>query len=265
MAHKNKSNWSPLKSRKDSQRKNLKNKNTSLQSAGLKASKQGTHRKPVVIYDLEVANDRLEDLFRNHHFSNVLTHEQRLQLAQFYVLLMENQKKENFTRLLTLREIGIKHFIDSLIVPQLYPLQFPLLDLGTGPGFPGIPLKILFPDKKIILAEGVQKRVHFLKHVRTEMNLSELDILGKNIQSDFNYPVQAVITRALEEVHNTLTKVEQCLPQGGLVYFMKGPSVDPEIKLAREKGLGPFHLLKDIAYTLPHTPHQRRLLVYEKK
>jgi hypothetical protein len=78
---------------------------------------------------------------------------------------MENQEKENFTRLLKLNDIGIKHFIDCLIVTELTKLKFPLIDVGTGPGFPGIPLKILYPSERIILAEGVQRRVEFLKDV----------------------------------------------------------------------------------------------------
>jgi len=177
---------------------------------------------------------------------------------------MNTQNKENFTRLLNLKDIAIKHFIDCLIVPELYPLQFPLLDVGTGPGFPGIPLKIIYPDKKIILAEGVQRRVEFLKKVREELELPNLDIIGRNINPFFAYPVQGVITRAVEDIRNTLSNVLTCLNTGGEVYFMKGPNVDPEIKLAEKEFSEFYRLEKDIAYTLPKTQHQRRLLVYKK-
>ncbi|GIL17344.1 MAG: hypothetical protein BroJett040_10950 [Oligoflexia bacterium] len=240
MAHKNKSNLSPMKSHQGSR-----------------------HKKPKQIFTLNEANDRLQDIFRNHEFSHI-THEQRLKLAHFYCLLMANQEKENMTRLLTLRDVAIRHFIDCLIVPQFVDLQFPLLDIGTGPGFPGIPLKILFPEKRIILAEGVQRRVEFLKKVREELKLPKLDIIGRNINPYFAYPVQGVITRAVEDIRNTLLNTLTCLQTGGCVYFMKGPNVDPEIPLA-EKEVGEyFKLEKDIAYTLPHTEHHRRLLVYRK-
>lgn len=209
------------------------------------------------------ASDRMADIFRNHGFSDI-SHETRAKLAHFYRLLMENQENENFTRLLKLRDIAIKHFIDCLIIPRLTDLQFPLLDVGTGPGFPGIPLKILFPDKKIILAEGVQRRVEFLKKTRAEMNFTNFDILGRNINPYCAYPVQGVITRAVEDVRNTLSNVLTCLQTGGCVYLMKGPNVDPELPVA-EKEMGEFYRLeKDIAYTLPETTHHRRLLIYRK-
>lgn len=247
MAHKNKTNISPYKARNPSRPEELK----------------GRHKKPESIYSIEEANDRLADIFRNHGFKGV-THDQRKALAHFYRLLMENQEKENFTRLLKIRDIAIKHYIDCLLVAQLTELSFPLMDVGTGPGFPGIPLKILFPQNRIILAEGVQRRVEFLKKVRDEMKLENLDIIGRNINPYFAYPVQGVITRAVEDVRNTLTNVLTCLQLGGKVFLMKGPNVDPEIEVAK-KELGEFYQLEeDIAYQLPETTHNRRLLIYKK-
>ncbi len=249
MAHKNKTNISPYTARQ---------KNT-RPAAVLK----GRHKKMESIYFIEEANDRLADIFRNHGYNGV-SHEQRRQLAHFYRLLMENQEKENFTRLLKIRDIAIRHFIDCLIVAQMTELQFPLMDVGTGPGFPGIPLKILYPKERIILAEGVQRRVEFLKNVREEMHLENLDIIGRNINPYFAYPVRGVITRAVEDVRNTLNNVLTSVQLGGCVYLMKGPNVDPEIAVA-EKEVGEYYKLeKDIAYSLPETTHDRRLLVYRK-
>lgn len=256
MAHKNKTNYSPYKARQAERQKGLG-------GASLRSSGMGKHKKPEVIYELNEANDRIADIFRNHDFS-LVNHRQRHQLAHFYRLLMLNQEKENFTRLLKLRDIAIKHFIDSLIITQFTELKFPLLDVGTGPGFPGIPLKIMYPDQQIILAEGVQRRVEFLKHVRQEMNLPKLDILGRNINPHCVYPVQGAITRAVEDISNTLSNVMSCLQIGGRVFFMKGPGVDPEIESAQKKWGEFYKLVQDTAYTLPHTSHERRLVVYEK-
>lgn len=254
MAHKNKTNYSPYKARQEA-RANPADKSPK--------ALMGRHKKPEHIFELNEANDRLADIFRNHDF-NLVSHEQRHQLAHFYRLLMLNQEKENFTRLLKLRDIAIKHFIDSIIITKYTKLQFPLIDVGTGPGFPGIPLKIMFPKEKILLGEGVQRRVEFLKHVRSEMNLPNLDIVGRNINKHFVYPVNGAITRAVEDIGNTLGNVLSCLQIGGRVYFMKGPGVDPEIKAAKENWGEFYKLVEDVAYTLPHTPHERRLVVYEK-
>lgn len=253
MAHKNKTNYSPYKARQEARQK----------TSPAPAAQMGRHKRPEVIYELNEANDRLADVFRNHGF-DMVNHQQRQQLAHFYRLLMLNQEKENFTRLLKLRDVAIKHFIDSIIISKYTDLQFPLLDVGTGPGFPGIPLKIMYPEQKILLGEGVQRRVEFLKHVRSEMKLQNLDILGRNINKHCVYPVQGAITRAVEDIGNTLGNVLSCLQLGGKVYFMKGPGVDPEIAAAKATWSEYYKLVQDEAYTLPQTPHERRLVVYEK-
>lgn len=257
MAHKNKNNYSPYKARQEARQKSQGGQ------TAIVSSNQGRHKKPEVVYELNEANDRLADVFRNHDF-NLVSHEQRKQLAHFYRLLMLNQEKENFTRLLKLRDVAIKHFIDSIIITKYTKLQFPLLDVGTGPGFPGIPLKVMFPNEQILLGEGVQRRVEFLKHVRSEMNLQNLDILGRNINKHCVYPIRGAITRAVEDIGNTLGNVISGLQLGGRVYFMKGPGVDPEIAAAKVNWGEYYKLVEDVAYSLPNTPHERRLVVYEK-
>jgi 16S rRNA (guanine527-N7)-methyltransferase len=256
VAHKNKENYSPYKARKEKA-------GISLSGPQLSPAKlQKRDYKPETIFSVDDANDRLADIFRNHQFS--CSHAERMKLAQFYHLMMRNQEHQNFTRLLKLKDIAIKHFIDSLIITELVDLKFPLIDVGTGPGFPGIPLKIRFTDQKILLGEGVQKRVEFLKRVREELQLNNLDIIGRNINEHFVYPVQGVITRAVEDIPNTLKNVLSCLQEGGYVYFMKGPGVDPELKMAEQTMSEFYKLEKDIAYDLKHTQNHRRLIVYRK-
>jgi 16S rRNA (guanine527-N7)-methyltransferase len=225
--------------------------------------RKGTHKKPEKIYSFEEADSRLYDLFRHHGLEDC-PHDLRRRLVEFYLLLMNHQLRDNVTRLVKFRDIAIKHFIDSLMVPRLCELTFPLLDVGTGPGFPGIPLKLMYPEEKIILAEGVKRRVDFLKAVREEMKLKELQLVGRKIDDTFQLPVKGVITRALEEIPSTLKNISQCLEVGGLVFFMKGPNVDDEIKVAKKEWAGYFELEKDISYDLPNTPNQRRLVIYRK-
>jgi len=250
MAHKNESNWSPYKAQT-----NKPHKATSGHSH--------RHRKPVETYDFHEADDRIYDVFRNHGFGD-FTHEKRHTLTRFCQLLMASQHEQNLTRLLSLRDVTIKHFIDSLMVLRLTKLSFPLIDVGTGPGFPGIPLKIALPNETIILAEGVQRRVEFLKRVRTDLDLHKLPIIGRNVNSEFFYPVNGVITRAVEDARNTLGNVVNCLQTGGRVYLMKGPNCTPEISMALDKWGEYFALDKDISYELPNTPHERRLLIFRK-
>ncbi len=265
MAHKNKTNHSPYKARRLARAGSEAGTSSLAATADAfsTSSLRGKHQQPHRIYSLQEANDRLYDLFRNHDFGDY-PHAQREQFAHFYTLLMEIQKKENFTRLTELREIGIKHFIDCLMIRRLTELKFPLMDVGTGPGFPGIPLKIEFPEETIVLAEGVQRRVEFLKTVREQMNFRNLPILGRNINKECFYPVQGVITRAVEDLRNTLGNVIHCLQLGGRVYFMKGPGVGPEIPMALEAWGEYYALLEDHHYVLPQTQQARRLIVFEK-
>lgn len=224
---------------------------------------RGTHRRPEESFTLEEADDRVQDVFRNHGFGDY-PHDKRRQLVKFYQLLMEEQQHNNFTRLLRLRDVAIKHFIDCLMVPRLFPLTFPLLDVGTGPGFPGIPLRIDQEGGRILLAEGVQKRVEFLKRVREQMELSNLDIIGRNVDEEFVFPVQTAITRAVADTGETLKAVSQCVEVGGQVLLMKGPNVSSELEKAKRAWGEFFYLEKDIAYDLPQTPHKRRLVVFRK-
>jgi 16S rRNA (guanine527-N7)-methyltransferase len=247
MAHKNETNWSPNQGKQKRPQ----------------PPRSGRHRKPVENYSFDEADDRIYDVFNNHGFGDY-PHAKRRQLTRFYQLLMENQTKQNFTRILDLRDVAIKHFIDCLMVSRQAKLKFPLLDLGSGPGFPGIPLKIDLPDETIILAEGVQRRVEFLKMVRSEMNLQKLPIIGRNVDIEFFYPVQGVITRAVEDARNTLGKVVNSLQTNGRVYLMKGPGCQPEIQPALDAWGEYFELDQDVGYQLPNSPHERRLLVFRK-
>jgi 16S rRNA (guanine527-N7)-methyltransferase len=213
-------------------------------------------------FSFEEANDRIRDVFRNHDFDDV-THAQRRQLTEFFLMLMDEQKNHNSTRLRTLREVALKHYVDCLMVLRVTKLEFPLLDVGTGPGFPGIPLKIMRPDDQIILAEGVQKRVEFLKKVREKLQLKNLDIIGRQVNMDFFYPVRAAITRAFADTSETLIHVSNCVQTGGKVFLMKGPNVEDEVK-ASKKLSKTYKLIQNTAYSLPNSPHERRMLVFEK-
>jgi 16S rRNA (guanine527-N7)-methyltransferase len=254
---------------KSKPRKNPKNrgpvgqKRSSLSKRNHPTGSMGKHKRPKTIYPFEEADARLYDLFRNHGFESY-PHAKRHQLVRFYELLMKQQMTENFTRLISLKDVGIKHFIDCLKICELTELQFPLMDMGTGPGFPGIPLKVEFPDEKMILIDGVRKRIDFLKQVRKKLNLKNLDLMGRNVSEDFAYPVRGVITRAVMDTSETLRSVSQCLEVGGKLYLMKGPNVEEELERAQELWRDFFLLTEDHAYVLPNTPHQRRLIVFEK-
>lgn len=186
------------------------------------------------------------------------------QLWKYHQLLRRYNPELNLTRIHNFANMVVKLYIDSILPGKLVDLPSPLLDLGTGPGMPGVPLKIAFPHLTVLLAESRQKRVEFLKTVVEELKLEGTEVIGEGISTRFERSVAGVITRAVEDMGATLERVGGCLSRGGLVVFMKGPHCDNEIQAALEHWHGEYQLLRDLPYRLPGTPHERRLVVFQR-
>lgn len=189
------------------------------------------------------------------------------QLRQFWDyhnLLRERNSELNLTRVRNFANMVLKLYVDSVLPAEMLDLPSPLLDLGTGPGMPGIPIKIYRPGIEILLAERRAKRIEFLNLVVRQLRLPGTRVIGAGVSSRFEMPVAAVITRAVEPVDVTLERVRGCLMPGGRVIFMKGPHCEPEIERARTRFEEQYDLVLDRPYVLPGTHHQRRLLVYRR-
>ncbi len=191
--------------------------------------------------------------------------EQLEQLWRYHNLIRKHNDDRDLTRITDFHQMVLKHYVDCLIVGKFATLPSPLLDIGTGAGFPGIPLKIRYPHLKMVLAEHRPRRVEFLKRVIHDLGLKHIQVFDHKVVSrSFQEPVQGVITRALETIDKTLLRTSASLEKGGQVYFLKGPNVDPEIHEVQRRFDGKFRLVQDEHYRLPGTAHERRLVVYEK-
>ncbi len=186
------------------------------------------------------------------------------QFWQYFLRIRARNQEINLTRIRGFEGVVVKHFVDCAMAGRLTSLPSPLLDLGSGGGFPGVPLKILHPEIDVILAEGRKVRAAFLDEVRRCLRLPRLYLHEHQIRPDYREPVQGVVTRAVEPIAATLERVDGCLVRGGRAIFMKGPSVDPELAEARALFEGAYRLVEDHAYLLPGTDHRRRLVVYER-
>ncbi|MHC4871970.1 MAG: 16S rRNA (guanine(527)-N(7))-methyltransferase RsmG [Planctomycetota bacterium] len=183
---------------------------------------------------------------------------------QFYLRLKERNKEINITRIHKFDDTVVRHFVDCIIVGKYTKLPSPILDIGSGGGFPGVPLKIVNPDTEIILGEGRKLRVEFLEEVRKCLRLPKLYIYGHQIHPSFTDPINGAITRAVEVVPKTLARVRGGLQKGGRVILMKGPKVDPELEEAAKTFKDEYKLIEDHAFVLPGTDHKRRVVVYER-
>ncbi len=194
-----------------------------------------------------------------------LSEPQIKQLWRYHNLLRLRNVGNELTRLIGFETIVVKHYVDCLIVGNLTRLPSPIVDIGTGPGFPGIPLKIRYPELKMILAEPRPKRVAFLREVIQELGLKDIEVFEHRVVSaSFTTPVQSVITRAVETMDKTLLRTTASLVPGGQLIFMKGPNADEEIRDVQHRFGDKFELALDQRYTLPHTEHHRRLIIWNK-
>jgi 16S rRNA (guanine(527)-N(7))-methyltransferase RsmG len=186
------------------------------------------------------------------------------QLWLYHQLLRQHNPTLNLTRIHNFVNMVLKLYVDSMLPAQMLELPSPLLDLGTGPGMPGIPLKILRPDISVWLAESRQNRVAFLETVCSQLQLQGVRVIGQGINPSFRESVAAVITRAVESMQETLSRVQGCLQRDGLVIFMKGPHCDAEMVQVRDGFTMQFELVEDRSYNIPQTGHDRRLVVYRR-
>jgi len=194
-----------------------------------------------------------------------LTDDQTAKLWRYHEMLRGHNADLNLTRLHNFESMVLKLYVDSVLPAQLTDLPSPLMDLGSGPGMPGIPLKILHPDLEIHLAEGRARRVEFLRRAVADLGLKNIHILQKKITPDFELDLAGVITRALETMDLTLERVQGCLARGGRLIFMKGPGCGAEIQTARARFAGKYTLIADHAYRIGSTRHERRLVVFERQ
>jgi 16S rRNA (guanine(527)-N(7))-methyltransferase RsmG len=185
------------------------------------------------------------------------------QLWGYHRMLRSANAELNLTRIHNFENMVLKHYVDSLLVLKFVELPSPLIDMGSGPGLPGVPLKIARPGVSMILAEPRGARAEFLQEVVDRLKL-DVEVFAGKVGSKFPKKVQGVITRAVASIPETLDRVANCLEVGGRMIFMKGPDCDGEIAEARSTHAQSFQLVLDQKYQIPGTPHDRRLVVYER-
>ncbi|HHV28522.1 16S rRNA (guanine(527)-N(7))-methyltransferase RsmG [Acetivibrio mesophilus] len=185
-------------------------------------------------------------------------------------VLKEWNSKMNLTAIEDDREIILKHFIDSIsICPIIKDKKSTLIDVGTGAGFPGIPVKIAFPDIKIKLMDSLEKRTKFLDEVIEKLSLKEISAVhsraeDKGIASDYREKYDISTARA---VANLPVLLEYCLPfvrVGGLFIAMKGSSTE-EIENSKKALDILGGKIEDILeFTLPFSDIKRNVVIIKK-
>lgn len=199
-----------------------------------------------------------------------LTDTQINQFIKYYELLTETNKVMNLTALTEPNDVAVKHFIDSLLAYDPAMLNATVADVGTGAGFPGVPLKIFDPTIKLTLLDSLAKRLKFLDTLTAELNLQNVTTVharaedagkDKNLREQFDFVTARAVARL-----NVLA--EFCLPLvkvGGKFIAMKGDAEDEiaEAENAIKLLGGKIAEIKNIK--LPNLDDKRTLVIIKKE
>jgi 16S rRNA (guanine527-N7)-methyltransferase len=202
-----------------------------------------------------------------------LSKQQLTQFARYYELLVETNKVMNLTAITEPREVYVKHFYDSLTLARVLDLTriSNVIDVGTGAGFPGIPLKIAFPHLRLVLLDSLKKRVGFLQEVTDRLGLEQVECLHGRAEEvgkrkGYRQAFDLATARAVARL-NVLA--EYCLPfvkvEGHFV-AMKGPAVEEEMHEAKRA----LHVLgkttlEQVTFELPEGMGMRNILICKKR
>ncbi|MEC9488736.1 MAG: 16S rRNA (guanine(527)-N(7))-methyltransferase RsmG [Halanaerobium sp.] len=213
---------------------------------------------------LEMLQTGLEEL-------GLVYQEQQIeQLQQFMATLLDYNRRTNLTAIADPEEVVVKHFLDSLAAARHIPPDSSVIDVGTGGGFPGIPLKIVMPSLQAVLIDSVRKKVDFLRLALGRLGLEDIvayharaEDLGQD--SRFRGQFYISLSRAVSALRILLEYQLPFLREGGLALIYKARGIEDEVsEAANAMGVLGGRLREVVELHVPYLQAQRQLLIIEK-
>lgn len=186
-------------------------------------------------------------------------------LHKFYKILIEENKKINLTRIVEEEEVYLKHFYDSLTIVKEVDLTKinTLCDVGTGAGFPGIVLKIVFPNLKITLIDSLQKRVNYLNETIKKLELSNIEAIHTRSE-DYKNEFDVVTARAVAALEKLINWCMHLVKKQGIFVAMKA-NIDNELDIKEKVFIKNKCKIEKInKFTLPKEESNRALVIIRK-
>jgi len=191
----------------------------------------------------------------------VVTQEQQQQLIRFVLLMHKWNKAYNLTSVRDPQQMVIKHIVDSIVVaPFLDKIHY--IDVGTGPGLPGIPLAIMCPEKEFILLDSLGKRVRFMKQVAYELKIHNINPVQSRVE-DFipEVKIDGVLSRAFASLKDMLHWCQHLVDSHGVFVALKGQLPTDELE---QLPLG-FTLQETIKLDVPGLEGERHIVKIKKQ
>lgn len=190
------------------------------------------------------------------------TQDQLNKLDKFYHLLISWNQKINLTRITEEKDVYLKHFYDSLTITKEIDLSKvnTLCDVGTGAGFPGIVLKIMYPNLKVTLIDSLLKRVNYLNEIIKKLELTDIKAIHTRGE-DYKDKFDVVTSRAVANIEKLVTFTMHLVDKDGVFIAMKG-NIDNELTNSVEKNiLKKYKIVKINKFKLPIEESDRSLVV----
>ena len=180
-----------------------------------------------------------EILENSKEINVVITEDEIKSLYQYMKLMLEWNKNINLTAITDEKEVIIKHFIDSISINKYIKEANKIMDIGTGAGFPGIPLKILNKDIEFILVDSLNKRINFLEEAKKELSLNKLELLHARAEElaknkKYRENVDIVVSRAVARLRVLAEYMLPFVQENGLCICMKGPNIEEELEESKK-------------------------------